>query len=51
MIMKMHVAFIVGSTPFEDLERCTFVDEDLMVTGAALQAAVTGTAGDGSGGD
>ena len=31
----MSVALIVGSTPFEDVERNAFLDEDLMVTTAS----------------
>jgi hypothetical protein len=34
----MSVALIVGSTPFEDVERNAFLDEDLMVTKASLAA-------------
>ena len=35
----MNMAIVIGSTPFEDLERGVFMDEDLMLTTAGLRAA------------
>ena len=35
----MNIAIVIGSTPFEDLERGVFMDEELMVTSVGLRAA------------
>ena len=35
----MNMAIVIGSTPFEDLERGVFMDEDLMLTTVGLRAA------------
>ena len=35
----MNIAIVIGSIPFEDLERGVFMDEELMVTSVGLRAA------------
>jgi hypothetical protein len=35
----MNLAVVIGSTPFEDLERGVFMDEELMITSVGLQEA------------
>ena len=39
MMNYINIAIVIGSIPFEDLERGVFMDEELMVTSVGLRAA------------